>query len=36
VLDAGTVLLSTVLGAALMASVVVTLVLQRRFRYADV
>jgi hypothetical protein len=36
VLDAGTVVLSTVLGVLAMASVIVVLVLQKRFRYADV
>jgi hypothetical protein len=35
VLDAGTLALSVVLGAVVMASVVVLLVLQKRFRYAD-
>lgn len=35
-LDAGTLALSVVLGAVVMASVVVLLVLQKRFRYADV
>jgi len=36
VLDAGTVVLSVVLGTAAMSSVVVILMLKRRFRYADV
>lgn len=36
VLDAGTLVLSIVLGAAGMASVIVMLLLQKRFRYADV
>jgi len=36
VLGAGTLILSLALGAAAMASVVVLLVLQRRFRYPDV
>jgi Protein of unknown function with HXXEE motif len=36
VLDAGTVALSVVLGAAAMASVIVILALKKRFRYADV
>jgi hypothetical protein len=34
--DAGTVVLSVVLGAAAMASVIVILALKKRFRYADV
>lgn len=36
VLDGGTVVLSIVLGAAGMASVIVMLLLQKRFRYPDV
>ncbi len=36
VLDAGTVVLSLLLGAAGMASVMVVLMLKKRFRYADV
>jgi hypothetical protein len=35
VLDAGTLVLSLVLGAAVMASVIVILALKARFRYAD-
>jgi Protein of unknown function with HXXEE motif len=35
-LDAGTLVLSAALGAAAMASVIVILVLQKRFRYPDV
>jgi Protein of unknown function with HXXEE motif len=36
VLDAGTLVVSVVLGAVAMASVIVMLVLQKRFRYAAV
>jgi hypothetical protein len=36
VLDAGIVVLSLVLGAAAMASVIVILALKKRFRYADI
>jgi hypothetical protein len=36
VLDAGTLVLSIVLGAAAMAAVIAVLVLKKRFRYADV
>ena len=36
VLDAGTLVLSTILGALAMASVIVILALKKRFRYADV
>jgi hypothetical protein len=35
-LDAGTLVLSLVLGAAAMASVIVILALKKRVRYADV
>lgn len=36
VLDAGTLVLSTIIGALAMASVIVILALKKQFRYADV